>query len=91
MIYLLMKNSTSGSSRNGQVSIGHPGKSLLVLHRKFETGEIDFESWCHFFSDCPIDRIPVCEDCAAFRKCAYGHDLEPMECFSRPNRHHDSI
>ena len=60
---------------------------LFLLQEKLETGEINRGVWIIYFSDLPVDKVPGCEDCAAFRVCPYHHDLEPIECFSNRTRH----
>jgi len=62
-------------------------KSLSALREKLERGEINPTAWMWHFSSYPAYKIPVCEDCADFDTCEYGHDMPPIECFSKPERH----
>ena len=60
---------------------------LFLLEKKVERGEIDQGLWIAYFPDVPVHKVPSCEDCQAFNVCRYNHDLEPIECFSKRERH----
>ena len=61
---------------------------LFLLEQKLESGEIPLGMWISHFPDNPADEVPSCRDCEAFNVCRYNHDMEPIECFSRRERHH---
>ena len=56
---------------------------MVLLHRKLRDGDINFGLWCSFFANCPIDKVPDCEDCEAYGACTKKESMGPIECFSR--------
>jgi len=64
-----------------------PQNKLSLLERKLDRGEINPGVWRTYFPDLTDGKIPSCEDCAAFEVCIYDHDLEPIACLGKQERH----
>jgi hypothetical protein len=62
-------------------------KSLVILREKMESGEINPLAWMWHFSSFPAARVLRCEDCADYEGCEYDHDMAPLDCFSKTDRH----
>jgi len=80
-------NENQAGTKPREILWDHSTERLFLLEEKLESGEIDLGLWILYFPDFPVDRAPYCEDCAVFHCCRYHHDTDPIECFSRPERH----